>query len=82
MRSRETSRRRRELASWRAPPEHFPELDILVNNAGAAWGAPLEEFPAGRLGEGLHTNVEGVFHLTVALLGPLRAAADAATPRA
>ena len=21
-------------------------LDVLVNNAGAAWGAPLEEFPA------------------------------------
>ena len=29
-----------------ATRERFPSLDILVNNAGAAWGAPLEEFPA------------------------------------
>jgi NAD(P)-dependent dehydrogenase (short-subunit alcohol dehydrogenase family) len=28
----------------------------------------------------MHTNVEGVFHLTVALLGPLRAAADSEDP--
>ncbi len=35
-----------------ATRERFPSLDILVNNAGAVWGAPLEEFPAGGLGEG------------------------------
>jgi NAD(P)-dependent dehydrogenase (short-subunit alcohol dehydrogenase family) len=58
----------------------FPELDILVNNAGATWGAPLEEFPAGGWEKVAHTNVEGVFHLTVALLGPLRAAADEDDP--
>ena len=49
--------------------ERFPSLDILVNNAGAAWGAPLEEFPAAGWQKVLSTNVEGVFHLTVALLG-------------
>jgi NAD(P)-dependent dehydrogenase (short-subunit alcohol dehydrogenase family) len=50
-------------------------LDILVNNAGVTWGAPLEEFPAGGWDRTMHTNVEGIFHLTVALLPALRAAA-------
>jgi NAD(P)-dependent dehydrogenase (short-subunit alcohol dehydrogenase family) len=67
-----------ELA--RATQARFPELDILVNNAGAGWGAPLEEFPAGGWDKVSHTNVEGLFHLTVALLPALRAAADAADP--
>jgi NAD(P)-dependent dehydrogenase (short-subunit alcohol dehydrogenase family) len=56
------------------------QLDILVNNAGAAWGAPVEQFPPGGWEKVLHTNVEGVFQLTVALLPQLRAAADAADP--
>jgi NAD(P)-dependent dehydrogenase (short-subunit alcohol dehydrogenase family) len=60
--------------------ERFPSLDILVNNAGAAWGAPLEEFPAGGWQKVLSTNVEGVFHLTVALLPQLRAAAAVDDP--
>ncbi len=55
--------------------DRFPALDILVNNAGATWGAPLEEFPPGGWDKVAHTNVEGVFHLTVALLPALRAAA-------
>lgn len=63
-----------------ATRERFPALDILVNNAGAAWGAPLEEFPAGGWEKVLHTNVEGVFHLTVALLPALRAAAEVEEP--
>jgi NAD(P)-dependent dehydrogenase (short-subunit alcohol dehydrogenase family) len=63
-----------------ATRERFPSLDILVNNAGAAWGAPLEEFPAGGWEKVMHTNVEGVFHLTVALLPALRAAAEAEDP--
>jgi NAD(P)-dependent dehydrogenase (short-subunit alcohol dehydrogenase family) len=58
----------------------FPELSILVNNAGAVWGAPLEEFPPGGWEKVLHTNVEGIFHLTVALLPALRAAATAEDP--
>jgi NAD(P)-dependent dehydrogenase (short-subunit alcohol dehydrogenase family) len=60
--------------------ERFPSLDILVNNAGAVWGAPLEEFPPGGWEKVLHTNVESVFHLTVALLGPLRSSATAEDP--
>jgi NAD(P)-dependent dehydrogenase (short-subunit alcohol dehydrogenase family) len=67
-----------ELA--RSTQAHFPRLDILVTNAGAGWGAPLEEFPAGGWDKVSHTNVEGVFHLTVALLPALRGAADAADP--
>jgi NAD(P)-dependent dehydrogenase (short-subunit alcohol dehydrogenase family) len=63
-----------------ATQERFPSLDILVNNAGAVWGAPLEEFPPGGWDKVLHTNVEGVFHLTVALLGALRAAASEEDP--
>jgi NAD(P)-dependent dehydrogenase (short-subunit alcohol dehydrogenase family) len=60
--------------------ERFTELDILVNNAGVVWGAPLEEFPAQGWEKVLSTNVQGVFHLTVALLPELRAAASAEEP--
>jgi NAD(P)-dependent dehydrogenase (short-subunit alcohol dehydrogenase family) len=56
------------------------ELSILVNNAGASWGAPLDEFPASGWDRVMHTNVEGVFHLTVSLLPALRAAATAEDP--
>ena len=63
-----------------ATRERLSELHILVNNAGAAWGAPLEEFPASGWDRVSHTNVEGVFHLTVALLGELRAAASPEDP--
>jgi len=67
-----------ELAA--ATREIFPTLDILVNNAGVVWGAPLEEFPAIGWDKVAHTNVEGVFHLTVALLDSLRAAASVEDP--
>jgi len=67
-----------ELA--RATRERFPSLDILVNNAGAVWGAPLEEFPPSGWDRAMHTNVEGVFHLTIGLLDALRASASAAEP--
>jgi NAD(P)-dependent dehydrogenase (short-subunit alcohol dehydrogenase family) len=60
--------------------ERFQQLNILVNNAGVTWGAPLEEFPASGWDRTSHTNVEGVFHLTVALLPALRAAASAEDP--
>jgi NAD(P)-dependent dehydrogenase (short-subunit alcohol dehydrogenase family) len=60
--------------------DRFETLDILINNAGVAWGAPLEEFPAGGWEKVMRTNVEGVFHLTIALLPALRAAADADSP--
>jgi NAD(P)-dependent dehydrogenase (short-subunit alcohol dehydrogenase family) len=63
-----------------ATRERFAELDILVNNAGVVWGAPLEEFPPLGWEKVLHTNVEGVFHLTVALLPALRAAAEERGP--
>jgi NAD(P)-dependent dehydrogenase (short-subunit alcohol dehydrogenase family) len=61
-----------ELAA--AASARFPALDILVNNAGAVWGAPLEEFPASGWDRVMHTNVEGIFHLTIGLLPALRAA--------
>ena len=67
-----------ELAQ--ATREQFPSLDILVNNAGAGWGASLGEFPWSGWEKVIHTNVQGVFALTVALLAELRAAADAADP--
>jgi NAD(P)-dependent dehydrogenase (short-subunit alcohol dehydrogenase family) len=63
-----------------ATRERFPALDILVNNAGVVWGAPVEEFPERGWQKVLSTNVEGVFALTVALLGELRAAASADDP--
>jgi NAD(P)-dependent dehydrogenase (short-subunit alcohol dehydrogenase family) len=63
-----------------ATTERFEDLDILVNNAGTTWGAPLEEFPATGWDRVAHTNVEGAFHLTVALLGALRGAATREDP--
>lgn len=63
-----------------ATQARFDALDILVNNAGATWGAPLEEFPHSGWEKVVHTNVEGIFHLTVALLPMLRAAANAEEP--
>jgi NAD(P)-dependent dehydrogenase (short-subunit alcohol dehydrogenase family) len=58
----------------------LPALHILVNNSGATWGAPLEEFPAAGWDRVLHTNVEGIFHVTAGLLPALRAAAGADDP--
>jgi NAD(P)-dependent dehydrogenase (short-subunit alcohol dehydrogenase family) len=64
----------------RAVMADHDQLPILVNNAGATWGAPLEEFPQSGWDRVIGTNVEGVFHLTVALLPALRAAASADDP--
>jgi NAD(P)-dependent dehydrogenase (short-subunit alcohol dehydrogenase family) len=58
----------------------FEALNILVNNAGATWGAPLEDFPQSGWDRVIGTNVEGIFHLTTALLPRLRAAASAEDP--
>ncbi|HXB15923.1 MAG TPA: SDR family oxidoreductase [Solirubrobacteraceae bacterium] len=63
-----------------ATTARFAKLNILVNNAGTVWGAPLEEFPASGWDRVTHTNVEGTFNLTVALLGALRAAASREDP--
>ena len=49
-------------------------LDVLVNNAGATWGAPLEEYPESAWDKVFGINVKGVFLLTQALVGALRAA--------
>ena len=57
-----------------------PELQILVNNAGANWGAPLEEYPDSAWDKVLALNVKSVFHLTVALLPQLAAAATHEDP--
>jgi NAD(P)-dependent dehydrogenase (short-subunit alcohol dehydrogenase family) len=60
--------------------EREPMLHILVNNAGATWGAPLDEFPASGWDRVIHTNLEGIFHLTTALLPALRTSAGAEDP--
>jgi NAD(P)-dependent dehydrogenase (short-subunit alcohol dehydrogenase family) len=57
-----------------------PALHILVNNAGANWGAPLEEYPDSAWDKVLALNVKSVFHLTVALLPQLVAAATREDP--
>lgn len=55
-------------------------LDLLVNNAGAAWGAPLDDFPAKGFDKVLDINVKAPFLLTQALLPALRAAATEQDP--
>jgi NAD(P)-dependent dehydrogenase (short-subunit alcohol dehydrogenase family) len=67
-----------ELAA--ATRSRLQTLDILVNNAGVTWGAPLDDFPAKGWDRVMHTNVEGVFHLTIELLPALRAAAKRDDP--
>jgi NAD(P)-dependent dehydrogenase (short-subunit alcohol dehydrogenase family) len=57
-----------------------PALHILVNNAGANWGAPIEEYPDAAWDKVLALNVKAVFHLTVALLPQLAAAATPEDP--
>ena len=46
-------------------------LDVLVNNAGAAWGAPMETFPAAAWAKVMDLNVRAPFLLTAALRGAL-----------
>ncbi len=60
--------------------EREPALHVLVNNAGANWGAPLEEYPDASWDKVLAVNVKAVFHLTVALLPQLAAAATPDDP--
>lgn len=55
-------------------------LEVLVNNAAVTWGAPLDEFPPQGWDRVMHTNVEGMFHLTQALLPLLRQAASPDDP--
>ena len=57
-----------------------PALHILVNNACANWGAPIEEYPDSAWDKVLALNVKSVFHLTVALLPQLAAAATHEDP--
>jgi NAD(P)-dependent dehydrogenase (short-subunit alcohol dehydrogenase family) len=60
--------------------EREPALHILVNNAGANWGAPLEDYPDAAWDKVLALNLKAVFHLTVAMLPRLEAAANAEDP--
>lgn len=55
-------------------------VHVLVNNAGAAWGAPLEEFPAAGWDKVLDLNLKSPFFLTRAFLPLLEAAATADDP--
>lgn len=55
-------------------------LHVLVNNAGAAWGAPIDDYPAAAFDKVLKLNVSAVFGLTQRLLPQLRAAATDADP--
>lgn len=55
-------------------------LHVLVNNAGAAWGAPIDDYPAAAFDKVLKLNVSAVFGLTQRLLPALRKAASDADP--
>jgi NAD(P)-dependent dehydrogenase (short-subunit alcohol dehydrogenase family) len=56
------------------------KVHVLVNNSGSNWGAPLEQYPDAAWDKVLALNLKGVFHLTVALLPLLRAAATPEDP--
>lgn len=55
--------------------EHTDRLDVVVNNAGATWGADIEDYPDHAWDKVLALNLKSPFHLTVACLDLLRAAA-------
>ncbi|MBN9097562.1 MULTISPECIES: SDR family oxidoreductase [unclassified Pseudonocardia] len=55
-------------------------VHILVNNAGAAWGAPIEDFPASGWDKVLDLNLKSPFFLTRAFLPLLEAAATTDDP--
>ncbi|MCW2675000.1 MAG: 3-oxoacyl-[acyl-carrier-protein] reductase [Modestobacter sp.] len=48
--------------------EHTDRVHVLVNNAGAAWGAPLEDFPASGWDKVLDLNLKSPFFLTRSFL--------------
>ena len=48
-------------------------LDILVNNAGTSWGAPAFDHPPGAWEKVLRVNLTGLFRLTQAAAGVMRA---------
>ena len=63
-----------------AVAEHTDRLDVLVNNAGTTWGADVEDYPDEAWDKVLSLNVKTPFHLTVACLDLLRAAASPDRP--
>ncbi|MFI0369031.1 SDR family oxidoreductase [Actinomadura sp. 1N219] len=60
--------------------DHVDRLDVLINNAGTTWGAPIEEYPDAGWDKVLAVNLKGPFHLAVACLDLLRAAASPEHP--
>ncbi|HEY8340920.1 MAG TPA: SDR family oxidoreductase [Egibacteraceae bacterium] len=68
----------RRLAA--AVAEHTDRLDVLVNNAGTTWGAAIEDYPDAAWDKVLALNLKAPFHLTVACLPLLRAAATPQRP--
>lgn len=60
--------------------DHTARLDVPVNNAGATWGADLEEYPDAAWDKVLALNLKSPFHLTVACLDLMRAAATQERP--
>lgn len=59
---------------------HTDRLDVLVNNAGATWGAEIDKYPDAAWDKVLAVNLKGPFHLAVACLDLLRAAATPQRP--
>ena len=65
-------------AAVQATVDAFGGLDVLVNNAGVVDSGPLEEFGAEQWDKVFAVNTKGVFLMTRAALGALRASGDAA----
>lgn len=47
------------------------QIDILINNAGMQFRTPLEDFPADKWHQLLHTNITSAFYVSQAVVKPM-----------
>lgn len=51
--------------------EQRGQIDILINNAGMQFRTPLEDFPADKWHQLLHTNITSAFYVSQAVVKPM-----------
>jgi meso-butanediol dehydrogenase / (S,S)-butanediol dehydrogenase / diacetyl reductase len=65
-------------AAVKATIDAFGGLDVLANNAGVVDSGPIESFSEVQWDRIFDVNVKGIFNMTAAAIGDLRASGDAA----